>query len=291
MKTLITGATGFIGRNLKEGLTKNHKLFTPTSKDLNLLNTRQVSEYLENNKFDVVIHCATHNATVTSDKDLAKVLHSNLRMFFNLVRCNRLYGRMFYFGSGAEYDKRFPIAKAKEEDFDKRVPEDEYGFSKYIMTKYSECTDNIYNLKLFGCFGKYEDWRIRFISNAICRTIFDMNVTISKNAYFDYMYINDLVKIIKWFISAKKLKYKSYHICTGRKIDLFTLAEKIVKESGRKINIKIAEKGFKPEYSGDNSRLLKEMKKFDFIEIEDAIKDLYMWYEKNKSIINVAQIK
>jgi len=277
MKIFITGGTGFIGRNLKEQLSNKYNIFAPTSSELNLLNEALVYKYLKQYHFDVVIHAATWNATRTSTKDLTKVLENNLRMFFNIARCSDCYGKMIYFGSGAEYDRQHWIPKMKEDYFDTYVPTDQYGFSKYIMRKYTEEAKNIYNLCLFGVFGKYEDWRIRFISNACCKVIFNLPITIEQNVFFDYMYIDDLIKITEWFI-VNTPKEKTYNVCTGQTYDLLTLAKKVLETSGKNLDIIIKNEGMGKEYSGDNSRLLKEIGNYTFREIDIYIKELYQWY-------------
>lgn len=285
-KILITGSGGFIGRNLKEHFEKKYAVKAPRHSELDLLDEKEVEAYLKKNKFDVVIHCATHNATANSKKDISQVFKNNLRMFFNLARCNNLYGKMFYFGSGAEYDKRFYVPKMKEEYFDTYVPEDDYGFSKYISAKYIEDIPNIYDLRIFGCFGKYEDWEIRFISNALCKAMYDLDITMRKNVFFDYLYINDLCTIMDLFIETKKLKYTYYNVCTGRTIDLKSLAANILNITGKKVKINVGAKGLNTEYSGDNSRLLAEFKNIQFTPIEVAIKELYNWYVSQKSSID-----
>ncbi len=285
-KVLITGSSGFVGKNLKEQLSLEYDIFSPSSKDLNLLDENQVKMYLANNHFDTIMHCATHNATVTSDKDKNLVFKNNLKMFFNMARCNALYKKMFYFGSGAEYDARNYMPKMKEDYFDTHVPPDDYGFSKYIMSKYVDNASNIYDLRLFGVYGKYEDWRIRFISQSICRTLFDIDITINKNVYFDYLYIDDLVKIVKKFIDIKNIPFKHYNICSGSVIDLFSLAKMVLKISGKKLKIKIKEKGFKKEYSGNNKRLLSLVKNFEFSSHESAIEKLSEWYKNNEKLLD-----
>jgi GDP-L-fucose synthase len=57
-----------------------------------------------------------------------KVLFNNLGCFFNLARCSHDYGKMIYYGSGAEYDKRYYLPKMTEDYFDAHVPVDDYGF-------------------------------------------------------------------------------------------------------------------------------------------------------------------
>lgn len=285
-KILITGASGFIGRNLAEGLKDTYDVVAPTSKQLNLLDYQEVEAYFRKRQFDQVIHCATHNATVTSSKNLSLVFYNNVRMFFILARCHTLYRRMFYFGSGADYDIAHYIPKMKEEYFNMHVPDDNYGFSKYIMSTFAGHLPNIYDLRIFGCFGKYEDWRIRFISNAICKAMYGMDITMRQNVYFDYLYVDDLVNIVNLFLQKSTLEHHHYNVCTGARVDLLTLAKIIRTVSGKDIGINIGTPGLKPEYTGDNSRLLQEFPTITFTSIERAISELYAWYTKHKKDIN-----
>lgn len=285
MKILVTGGTGFIAKNIFEQLGKEYDITSCNSKELNLLNHDNVFNFIKNNKFDVVIHTATYDAAPKhSVKDPAKVLENNLKMFFNITRCKDYFGKMIYFGSGAEFDREHWMPKMKEDYFDQYVPADQYGFSKYIMTKYAQSNDNIYNLRLFAVFGKYEDWRVRFISNACCRVILNLPITINQNASFDFMYIDDLIKIVKWFIDNKPQK-SVYNICTGSIYDFKALAEKIIKISGKNLEIITKIKKLGAEYSGDNSLLLSELKDFKFTLIDESIKGLYDWWDSNKHII------
>ncbi len=281
-KVFITGGSGFIGRNLTEQLGEAFALTAPTSTELNLLDSENVKEYLEQHRFDTVIHCATHDASRNSKKDQSMVFYNNLRMFVNLARCHRSFGKMLYFGSGAEFDAEHYIPQMQEDYFGTFVPKNDYGFSKYIMGQYINQLPNVYDLRIFACFGKYEDWEIRFISNAICKVVHDLDITMRQNVFFDYLYVNDLVRIVKWFIEQGRLEHRHYNVCTGKPVDLFTLAQNILKASGKQLEIRVDSPGFKPEYSGDNSRLMKEMGGFEFTPVDQAIKELYDWYESRK---------
>ena len=223
MKILLTGSSGFIGKNIKENLTGDFCLKTPNSAELDLLDTDRVYQYLKEEQFDIIIHSANRNNTRKKTTTFYDSLDGNLRMFYNLERCSHLFGRMYYFGSGAEYDMRHYSPDMKEEYFDTHVPGDPYGFSKYIMSKQCEQSNNIYDLRLFGVYGRYEEWERRFISNAICRALKGMPITLQKNVYFDYLWVNDLVQIINWFIHHEPI-YKHYNVCRGSKVDLYSLA-------------------------------------------------------------------
>lgn len=288
-KILITGSNGFIGKNLHEGLSKDYEIYAPSKYELDLLNTKNVEKYLKENKFNVIIHSANTNSTRDKNVTEFEVLDRNLRMFFNLEKCKSYFDRMYYFGSGAEYGINNYKPSMKENYFGKYIPSDPYGYSKYIMSKITEQDNNIYNLRLFGVYGKYEEWQRRFFSNVICMCIFELPIQIRQNVYFDYLYIDDLVEIMRWFIKNTPSK-KQYNVCTGTRIDLLTIAKKIRQISGKKLDIIIKENGFKSEYTGSNKRLLNEIKEIKFTKTDDAIRNLYSYYVDNKKIINYKDI-
>ncbi|MDA8078184.1 MAG: NAD(P)-dependent oxidoreductase [Nitrospiraceae bacterium] len=277
IKIFVTGGSGFIGRNLVEQWAGKYAVYAPPSSEVNLLDSDVVRDYIVKNRFDVVIHAATWDATRNSGKDLSKVLDHNMRMFFNVARCNGYFGKMLYYGSGAEYDRAHWKPHMKEEYFDVHVPGDDYGFSKYVMAKYAGRSDNIYNLRLFGVFGKYEDWEVRFISNACCKAAWDLPITLKQNVYFDYLHIDDLLTITGWFVEHKP-EEKIYNICTGRTVDLLTLARMVVAASGKTLDIVVERNGLGTEYSGDNGRLAGEIEDLAFGEIGECIDALYKWY-------------
>lgn len=193
-KIFLTGKTGFIGKNLLEFLTSKYEVLAPSHQELELLDGEAVKGYLCSNKVDVIIHAATipSHRKIKDPKDVAC---RNVRMFFNIVRNTHCFSRMIFLGSGAEYNLCYDISNVKENNFDTHIPEDEYGFSKYICSKYIEKVNKIINLRVFGVFGKYEDYQIRFISNAICKAIHNLPIIIKQNRFFSYLYIKDLSRI------------------------------------------------------------------------------------------------
>lgn len=279
---LITGGSGFIGRNLLERLPKNYNLLAPTHKDLELLDEKAVERYFRKYSVDVVIYCSNIGGT-RNTAHLSNVAITNLRIFFNILRCRKMYGRMIFLGSGAEYDKKRPLRKIKENDFDKNVPSDEYGFYKYVCSKLIGETENIINLRLFGVYGQYEDISIRFISYALCRNILGLPIIINQNVIFDYLYVNDLVKIIDFFIQ-KPSKEKFINVGTGKGIDLLTIAKTINTIAEKKSRIIVKNKGLQNEYTCDNALLLKEMRNFAFTDFKTSLRELYDYYKKIEAV-------
>ena len=282
MRILITGGSGFIGRNLVEQLSDTYEVLAPSSAELDLLNEQAVRDYLSAHSFDVIVHAATtrSNRSLGAPPDM---LDRNCRMFLNLVRNDGRFGKVIHFGSGAEYHKAGLPARVKEEYFDTHVPTDPYGFSKYICAKYTERSERLVELRLFAVFGKYEDYTVRFISNACCRALKGLPIVLRQDIVFDYLYIKDLVKLTMWFIENNP-RHKAYNVCTGRPVALTELARVIARVSGRNPNVSVMSEGMGPEYSADNSRMLAEMGGYQFWDLESAIRDLYVWYERYEKI-------
>lgn len=276
-KIFLTGGSGFIGRNILECLGRKYDFISPSIGELNLANTEAVYNFLKKEKVDTVIHTANIGG-VRGRKEPPDAIFVNLRMFFNLVKARPFYKKLIMFGSGAEYDKSKPITKVKEDDFGINMPADHYGFYKYICSKYAEKTDFITHIRLFGVYGKYEQYETRFISNTICRVLFNLPININQNVSFDYIYVKDIVKIIDYFI-GKKPKHKFYNIGTGDSIDLLTIVKKILQISGKKLPIIINNPGFNNEYTCDVSRFSSEFPNFQYTGFDQSIKELFKYYE------------
>lgn len=131
--------------------------------------------------------------------------------------------------------------------------------------------DNFIDLNIFGIFGKYEDWEIRFISNAICKVLCDLSITLRQNRKFSYIWIEDLMPILEYFIE-NEVSYKNYNVVPDKKYLLLDLAELIRNINGKNIEIKVAKGGIGLEYNGNNQRLRNEFKNVVFTDLKDAVK-------------------
>ena len=284
MKILLTGGSGFIGRNIRESfLAEKYEILSPSSKELNLADEESVDAFFKNNSIDLVVHAAV-KPSHRNAKDFSNLFYTNTRMFFNLERHKDEYQKMLVLGSGAIYDMRHYRPKVKEAEWTNHIPADEHGYCKYVCEKVIEHSSNIFDLRIFGIFGKYEDYAIRFISNAICKTLFDLPITIKQNRKFDYLYVNDLMPILDWFINNNPQK-KSYNITPDCAISLYDLAIMVRDISNSDVPILIKNEGLGLEYSGDNTLLKNEYTTICFTPIRTAIQELYNWYRENKQLI------
>ncbi len=285
MKLLLTGGSGFIGKNLIEAMGETHEIDAPSHSQLELVDDHSVSEFFKHRTYDAVIHAAVRPGHRNA-KDASNQMSFNLRMFYNLVRQSKHFGKMIYLGTGLVYDMEHYQPKMKEEYFGKHVPAGDGGYSKYLISKAIEQMNNVIELRLFGVFGKHEDYAIRFISNAICKAIFDLPITIKQNRKFDYLYVDDLPQVIEHFLAKPKLSARVFNVTPDHSMELLALARKVLHASGKKLPIEIAHPGMGLEYSGNNRRLRKEMPKLKLTPIDEAIHKLYRWYHDNQENIN-----
>lgn len=284
-KVLLTGGNGFIGKNIQESyLAQKYDIVAPRSFELDLIDTDCVDVFFKDKVFDVVLHAGV-KPSHRNARDLNDICYSNVRMFQNLERHKDKFGKFINFGSGAIYDTGRNITNAKEEEIFKHLGENEHSFCKYVIAKQIENLDNFVDLNIFGIFGKYEDWQIRFISNAICKTLYDLPITLRQNRRFSYLFVEDLMPILEFFIE-NNAKHKSYNIVPDEKTTLLDIARRVKALSGKNIEIMVKNEGYGLDYTGDNSRLKNEMLNIKFTNIEQAVLSLYNHYSANLSAID-----
>lgn len=109
MKILLTGGSGMVGKNILEHpLAQQHKVLSPGSAELNLLNQSSVSEYIQQHKPDLIIHSAGRVGGIQANiKNPVNFLVENTLMGIHLVTAARAAGipRLLNLGSSCMYPK------------------------------------------------------------------------------------------------------------------------------------------------------------------------------------------
>ena len=261
MKIVITGARGFMGRNLALSLRSHyHTVFTPTRDDLDMKQLGSVLHYFGGEKFDAIIHCAGKvgvGRDLTYDEYLENIaMYENLRYIVTSLWPDI---PVIFIGSGAEYDRRFNLYKYQEKEVFNCWPIDLYGLSKNIITRraLSELK-NAYVLRLFGCFG-HDEALTRFIRRSIIRLKNGKPIEIKNNRQMDYFYIGDVGVVVDYVLKTKLPQCKNlnlvYEYDGGHKWYLNEIGKMICKSMGMENQIVISSPANDMAYTGEGSIL------------------------------------
>ena len=103
--------------------------------------------YLSKNTFDILIHTAILGGRRTKE-ETGDVVHYNLIMFENILKVADKFKLIINFDSAAIYDRSTDILNRKENEL-YSVPNDYYGFSKYLIYQQSLLYSNIIYSNVF----------------------------------------------------------------------------------------------------------------------------------------------
>jgi len=257
VKLLITGGSGFIGRNLTRIFREQgYDVLAPTRSELDMRDLEGLRAYLRTARVDATIHCAAVGVFNDPNQSFNDIYCANIEMFENLMVAGSNQDPIILIGSGAEFDRRWPIIEKRESDVYVEWPIDAYGLSKNIITR--RIKNNMRVLRSFGCFN-HDEPMSRFIRQSLHRIKQGLPISIVRNRRMDFFYLDDMATAIKYTL-------KSYHpqhlnLVYKEKHDLISIAHKIYKHAGVKDYPEImVPPDFQNEYTGcgvilDNLRL------------------------------------
>jgi len=257
MNILITGANGFLAKELIAYFSQNpqNNLIPASYKMLDVTNAQQVSDFFDAKNIDIVVHTAIKGGK-RGTKDSIDDFFYNITMFNNLLNCSHKYSTMFNFGSGAAFDRNSNIEFAKESDVHNCYPQDYYGLSKNLISrKITDLNSKVFNLRLFGCFGTFEEEQ-RFMRAAFKKTANGQPIIIHQNKYMDYFYAQDVGRVIEHIVNNQdKNMPRDINLCYQQKHKLTDIANKIIYLTESKKPVIIQESHLANSYTGCGKRL------------------------------------
>ena len=231
INVLITGCSGYIATALIHSLQKKYNITAIGRKDFNLSDQTATDNWFKNKQFDVVLHTASILGGRFQDNN-NNVLLTNLKMFFNLVKNKNKFKKFINFGSGIE---KYPY-------------ESYYSLSKSIIKTFVERKQTFYNLRIYGIFDSNE-MNTRFIKNNIINYINKQPIIINQNRYMDFIYMDDLTKLVEYCIDNTILK-KTINCVYKEKYTLNNIANIINCLDTYTVPIILNKKGMNTKYIG-----------------------------------------
>lgn len=298
-KVLITGGTGFIGRNVVEQLLQKgyevHSLvyppFAPEQKglvqyEMNLMDRQAVSQFLKEHNFENLIHLAWY---VGKGCQTSPVNLDWLSASLNLLKEFKNNGgkRALLTGSMSEYDYRYGYMS---EDLTPLNNEFIYGKSKASLYKLASefCAANELDFKwarLFNVYGPNEI-QTRLMPSVIASMLKQEDVKVSTcTKYQDYLHVEDIAGgIIALFESDVQ---GAVNICSGEPIKLRTIVEKIATITNFKKDIlwgAIPTYFDEPLVVGNNSKLKNEVKFSPKYTLEEGLIATINWWKEQLDV-------
>lgn len=116
-KILITGSSGFLGSRLAYFYRNKYELLLPTHSELNISREEAVKAYLEENRPEIVIHCAALSNTWYCEQHPEESHKVNVQGTVRIAKACKLIGaKLIFMSSDQVYNGTPRLGALKEEE-------------------------------------------------------------------------------------------------------------------------------------------------------------------------------
>lgn len=306
---LICGASGFIGRNIAERLSKRKDLQVfgtyltekPSIKNVSLskvdLTKEAEVEKIVKGK-DIVIQAA---AVTSGSKDI--VTKPYLHVTDNAIMNSLIFKSCFtnnvkhvvFFSCTVMYPNiKKPV---KEQDFTYEITNKYFGvgWTKVYLEKMCEFFAKISNTKytairhsnIYGPFDKYDLEKSHFLGATITKVLTTKTDKITVwgdgSEKRDLLYVSDLVDFVEAVLKKQKEPFELINVGNGQAFSVKEVVKKIIEISDKKLNLEFDTSKPTIKFNLTVNRE-KAQKKYDWTPkttLDEGIKKTIDWYNKN----------
>lgn len=244
MKILLTGASGFLGKNLIPILSEYYKVYGISSKDADLRIQDDCKNIISKYKPDIIIHAAGSVGGIGANRDNpGKFMYDNLIMGTNLIeeaRQQKIY-KFILLSTVCAYPK-YTQVPFKEEDLWNGYPEETnapYGIAKKTLMKLIETYKEQYqlngvNLIPVNMYGPHDHFNLTtsHVIPALILKVYKAKINKDKEitlwgtgqASREFLYVEDCAEAIRLSIE-KNITPEPINIGTGKEIKIHELIE------------------------------------------------------------------
>lgn len=300
-KILITGATGFIGKNLISEFLKRKKfiiLAFVDKKDINgidYLNRKGILtitlEDFEEFKGDIdyCVHLASYGVAYGA-RDIDTMIDVNIKLSAKILKFCSGHNCKLFLNTGSCFEYGTGISDRLIKENDRLNPNDIYAASKVSCEDFLNVYSQILNIKIctirpFSIFGIYEPpFRLMplVLSKGIKHETLDLT---GGEQVRDYMDVRDVCFSIVELVMHNELirDREAINICSGKPLNLKEFIIKICEACSFDIGLfnfgKLPyRKNESMYFAGDNSRLLSIIGEYDFSIKKERIVEIYNWF-------------
>ncbi len=303
MRIVITGACGFIGKNLVKSLNYQGIYNIAIVDRVNSIERLSGLNYTEFftpdlitfKKDDVLVHLGA--TTSTTSNDLLEMLSNNFNYSVKIMNEAMLNGcRIIYASTAGVYGNETNFTDSDDyEQVQSLKPITPYAQSKLFLDMWNiRNGKNAVGLRFFNVWGNYEQHK-GAMESLVSKKFHEIKAGLPQKLYFhetktlarDFIYVKDVVKIIKKFIFSDVNGI--FNVGTGISLSWHELLTNYFEVFGNPAIIdpiefpKERENNYQFYTKSDNAKLLSLdfMKDYQFYHIHDALKD-YVYDRENK---------
>jgi nucleoside-diphosphate-sugar epimerase len=276
-KILVTGGKGFVGTHLVKLLKQKFDVFSLDRTDslykdnlsdfiCDLTNYKEVENTLKDQKFDVVIHCATL-PLVESIINPKKCYEGIVKMISNLVECQRkgYFNKLLNISTSEVYGNSFDGSFLNEKSH--QNPMTTYASAKlscdYLIKSFANCYDLKYTiLRPFNQYGigKKVLNKGGIIQQTIKSLVYDKPLILfhEGKTFRDYVYVKDTCKVIEEIVTKDLFVNDEFVLASGQTRSMISIVEKIENILNLKVKKKLITEGREGDVlklCGDASKL------------------------------------
>lgn len=275
-KLLITGGTGFLGRNIIERVRSEHKnikIYNLSSSKLNMSGVEDIVveardfnfDLIQDKKFDYIIHClALSNDAFCQNLSVAEEININFtKKILDFARHQKDLKKFIYISTIILYDSsNQPPVK---ETGMLNINHTNYSFTKGIAEKYADFYEEKYNLpavifrlsNIYGPFQAFENSPF-LVPGKIYQAVKDGKIEVfNLSPKRDWIFSKDAAEAICLTLDSRLQGV--YNLASGEG----TSVEQIILEISRKIKVEYSELGIKTNgpqnFYCDISKLVQEL--------------------------------
>lgn len=311
-KILITGATGFIGQNLIEQLSKNNQYEItgvyykrePSRIEgvkyirADLTNSDVVKNILSG--YDILIHAA---ATTSGSKDIVQkpFIHVTDNAVMTALLLRSAYEcrvkKVIFFSCTIMYQSSRNAIKENDFSESDAIHPNYFGagwtkvYNEKMCEFFSRISETQYTvLRHSNIYGPHDKFDLEkshvfgaTITKVLTNTDGKIHVWGKGNETRDFLFVDDLCDAVGLVLKKENSKYAIYNVGGGSGVTIKELVEKIIKLSHKKLEIifDTTKPNIETHIFLDNSKITMALGWEPHHHIDDGIKKTIKWYREN----------
>lgn len=300
MVVLVTGSSGFVGRNIVNALKKEDIDFVASDitdsvfdKDveyvkLNITNREEVLNVYRDYDINYVFHLAAHPLPASISEPTKNAI-VNIIGSLNLMDASRDFGvKKFVFSSASSIVGEVMKNPVSEDHPCK--PKTPYAVAKLSVEHYLRVYQELYGLNyvIFRFFNVYGPYQYPS-SNALIPVVMDriikrreVHIYGDGSTARDFIYVGDLANFYIETIKKRGIKNEAFNMGTGKLTTVKEIVELIAKVVGKKPKIVYRPKkpGEITNFSADVVKLKKFFGEVPKTTLEEGLKKTYEWFRR-----------